>query len=352
MDPAANEVTPKGEALIKFVPSAMTRPFWLRLISVPGILILFPFSNLAMLINQRYMKENVVKTGVSNTAFQVARTRFICHCLGLINDPFAWYLLPWRQRLPALFMYCQFLLFGKIVIPAGHHLRPDMMTMVAGRTLFYDSVVENSGMKQYVILGAGFDCRAHRVNLATDCKIFEVDAPLTQANKKSLADYSSAKFLKRSRITYVSCDFSQDNFLERLQANGFDMNIPTVFTLEGVTRYLTWEQLSDTLTKVTKCAKGSLLAMNISIDIQSKPEKREKYKKYQSNIQWVAQLGEPVKFGMDEDVDTPARKFLPLGFSSVEVWLGPREIKRRYFPNNPFLEANENSEIHLVVLKV
>ena len=90
-------------------------------------------------------------------------------------------------------------------------------------------------------------------------------------------EYSSDKFPRRSKITYVSCDFSQDNFLERLQANGFDMNIPTVFTLEGVTRYLTWEQLSDTLIKVTKCAKGSLLAMNISIDIQPKPEKREKF---------------------------------------------------------------------------
>ena len=324
----------------------------MRLLAAPGLFALFPLTVLALKLNASSVRENAVKTGVSNTAIGVASSRFICHSLGLINDPYAWYLLTWKHRIPAIFQYFQLLLFGNVFLLSLGNRRQNFFEMLISRTIFFDSVVENSKLKQYVILGAGFDCRGHRLNLPPDCKIFEVDAPLTQKSKKEMVEKSASKFPSHSKITYVPCDFSTDDFLERLQANGFDMNTPTVFTLEGVSRYLTWEQLSETLRKVTKCAKGSLLAFNVSIDNWSTPEKRAKYKDSQQALEWVAKIGEPVKFGMDEDKDTPASKFLPLGFSSVEAWLGPEEMKRRYFPKDTFLNLGNNIEIHLVVLKV
>jgi len=346
--PSAKVVSSDGKALLRFPRRNLYRPIWTRALAIFGILALFPLVPLANQAKSRYMRKDAVKTGVSNTAIMVAKGRFIAHCLGLIDDPCAWYLLPWRERIPAVVEYFQYALFGRTIIPFGDRFLP----MLVSRTLFYDSVVENSGLKQYVILGAGFDCRGHRLNLPKGCRVFEVDAPLTQKSKKELVEYNVSKFPRHSQITYVSCDFSTDDFLERLQANGFDINIPTVFTLEGVARYLTWEQLSATMKKITKCAKGSLLALGISIDFWSKPEKREKYKSFQVNLERVAKLGEPVKFGMDEDKDTPASKFLPLGFSEVEIWLGPEEIKRRYFTDNSFLNPGSNFNSHLVVLKV
>ena len=54
------------------------------------------------------------------------------------------------------------------------------------RTRFIDDLIENSasmGIEQYVILGAGYDSRAHRLKLPNNLKIFEVDQPEVQEKK-------------------------------------------------------------------------------------------------------------------------------------------------------------------------
>src|SRR5262245_26158833 len=44
-----------------------------------------------------------------------------------------------------------------------------------------------AGCRQVVILGAGFDSRAHRLDALEDARVFEVDHPATQSQKRSLA---------------------------------------------------------------------------------------------------------------------------------------------------------------------
>ena len=61
-------------------------------------------------------------------------------------------------------------------------------------------------------------------------------------------------------------------------------------------------------------------------------------------------------FGLDESSETPELKFLPLGFSSLEVWLGAGEIYRRYEQiknmHSPFKSSSTQNTMHFVVLKV
>ena len=56
------------------------------------------------------------------------------------------------------------------------------------RTRFIDDLVKQctlGNIEQYVILGAGYDLRAHRLDLPPTVKVFEVDQKAVQSNKIS-----------------------------------------------------------------------------------------------------------------------------------------------------------------------
>jgi methyltransferase (TIGR00027 family) len=79
---------------------------------------------------------------------------------------------------------------------------------------------------QCVLLGAGFDTRAHRLPALAGCAVFEVDHPATQAAKRAVVDRLE---LRRGRLTYVPVDFEVDDLAGALRGAGFDTAVPTVF---------------------------------------------------------------------------------------------------------------------------
>ena len=50
-----------------------------------------------------------------------------------------------------------------------------------------------------------------------------------------------------ANVTYVTVDFTHQSLAEQLTAAGFDKSKPTVFTLEGVSQYITKEAVSSTI---------------------------------------------------------------------------------------------------------
>lgn len=92
-----------------------------------------------------------------------------------------------------------------------------------------------TGGRQVLILGAGFDARALRLKAALgDTVVFEVDHPATQARKQAL--------LPESTAVYVPWDFERqpvDGLPEALARVGHDPSKPTLTVWEGVTLYLT-----------------------------------------------------------------------------------------------------------------
>lgn len=169
--------------------------------------------------------------------------------------------------------YAENFVFGSgIVKLMGHKLSvwitkkfiPGLHEHLISRTRFIDDLVEkfaNKKFEQYIILGAGYDSRAHRLNLPSGLKIFEVDQSEIQERKLSkLSDDSS----NSENITYVSVDFNIQSLKEQLLINGFDKSKSTIFTLEGVSQYITKKALNSTLNELAVLTKNSNSILFIS----------------------------------------------------------------------------------------
>ncbi len=116
------------------------------------------------------------------------------------------------------------------------------------------------GCRQVVILGAGFDTRAYRLEALAGLKVFEVDHPATQADKRE-----RARALPRAlaEVVWTAVDFERDSLAERLAAAGHDAAAPTVWVWEGVVMYLADEAVSATLDAVrARSAAGSVLVLH------------------------------------------------------------------------------------------
>ena len=119
-----------------------------------------------------------------------------------------------------------------------------------------------TGTKQYVILGAGMDTFAFReTGFLSKHKVFEVDHPLTQADKKERI--ARADWTIPDNLTFVPLDFSRDSLTDRLITAGFDPSVKSFFSWLGVTYYLSTEAISKTLAALSSlCADGSTLVFD------------------------------------------------------------------------------------------
>ena len=118
----------------------------------------------------------------------------------IINDPYADRFVLGASFIK--FMGHEFNVWlGQKVVPGFHeHL--------ISRTRFIDDLIKASaasGVEQYVILGAGYDSRAHRLELPSSLRIFEVDQPEVQSRKRSKLP---KELTNSENITYVAVDFT------------------------------------------------------------------------------------------------------------------------------------------------
>ena len=138
-----------------------------------------------------------------------------------------------------------------------------MADMIALRTITIDAAVRaaiSAAARQLVILGAGYDGRAWRMPELNGVKVFEVDHPATQAEKRArLADLPAATGV----VTLVPIDFAQESLETALDRAGHDRTSPTCWIWEGVVMYLTREVMHATLTDIARrSAPGSTLIVN------------------------------------------------------------------------------------------
>lgn len=167
----------------------------------------------------------------------------------VINDPYA----------------AQFVLGAGLIKLMGHRfcvwlgerLAPGFHEHLIARTRFIDDLIEKSaadGVEQYVILGAGYDMRAHRLDLPSSLKIFEVDQLEVQARKRAKL---SADLAFKENVIYVPVDFTYQSLTDQLLAAGFEHNKSTVFTLEGVSQYITKEAVRSTIEELSSITENA-----------------------------------------------------------------------------------------------
>ena len=202
------------------------------------------------------------------TAQGVAKQRLIETIAGpdkrVINDPYADNFMMGAGLMK--------LMGHKLNVWLAKKLAPGFHEHIISRTRFIDDLIEKSateGVEQYVILGAGYDSRAHRLELPSSLKIFEVDQPEVQDRKRS----KIPKELPNSEnVTYVTVDFAHQSLTERLLNSGFDRTKSTVFTLEGVTQYISKEAFNSTMKEMSRlCQKtSSIFALSFVNELLNK----------------------------------------------------------------------------------
>jgi len=145
-----------------------------------------------------------------------------------------------------------------------------------------------SGIRQYVILGAGFDTFALR-NPHAGLRVFEVDLPATQKSKKTMI--TRAGLRAPSSVTYVAMDFEHQTLAEGLAKAGFDASQPAYFSWLGVIPYLTLEGFRATLATVASMPKGTTLTFDYNVPREIlNPLGQKAFDRLQAR---VAKAGEP-----------------------------------------------------------
>jgi methyltransferase (TIGR00027 family) len=121
--------------------------------------------------------------------------------------------------------------------------------MMVARTVEIDAAVREAPTPQVVILGAGLDGRAWRMQELGDRVVFEVDHPDSQRDKR--ARVASLPAVAKE-VRFVGVDFARDDLEGRLQAAGHDPAVPTTWIWEGVVMYLAAAEIRATLAVVQR----------------------------------------------------------------------------------------------------
>ena len=138
-----------------------------------------------------------------------------------------------------------------------------MADMIALRTAAIDHAVRDAiagGATQLVILGAGYDGRAWRMAELAGVKVFEVDHPATQGDKRThVAKLPPAAGI----VSFVSIDFERESLDTVLDRAGHDRGSPSCWIWEGVVMYLTRDAMRATLAAIAgRSAPRSTLIVN------------------------------------------------------------------------------------------
>lgn len=198
---------------------------------------------------------------------------------------------------------------------------------VSARTRHIDALVEGAeqrGIRQVVVLGAGFDSRAYRYHAAHPrLAFFEVDLPATLQAKREAITHALGGV--PGYVRYVPIDFDTQTLEQALPAAGYDAKAKSLFILEGVTMYVNLAGNDATLAFIgAHSAPGSELVFDYllrdAVEGRGPPAAR-------AEARAVASIGEPYVTGWTPD---EARAFVNRHGLDVVDDLDAAELTRRY----------------------
>ncbi|DBA01744.1 TPA: hypothetical protein N0F65_010154 [Lagenidium giganteum] len=128
--------------------------------------------------------------------------------------------------------------------------QPDPTTMLAVRTRSLDEALAQRDPKiqQIVILAAGLDTRAYRLETLKKCHVLEVDMCRDVLERKQKIMREANAPLMAKQVDYIVADLTNDFWQTQLIEKGFNPKAPTFWCLEGLLYYLT----RDSIVKVIK----------------------------------------------------------------------------------------------------
>ena len=233
-----------------------------------------PFFLLGVIIYTWRLRRVIIPRNISGTAAEPYGARIMMHLAGTRTDEaankLAEHMILYGQ--PAKFLMLQ--TTGLALKISGYKgsafgypgKRPSStMTMMSHRSHFLDCSISKAfsrtenPIKQFVILGSGWDTRCYNLPKTSDVKCFEVDlAPTLDVKKDALIKSA----IKSTHVTFVETDFNQESWLDSLLASGFDESKTTYILWEGVTMYLTNAAVHSTLALFSRFPQGSVIGVD------------------------------------------------------------------------------------------
>ncbi|HEU4408866.1 MAG TPA: SAM-dependent methyltransferase [Polyangiaceae bacterium] len=202
------------------------------------------------------------------------------------------------------------------------------------RTRRIDELLEGAcarGARQIVVLGAGLDARAYRLEGLAPALVFEVDHPATQAAKRRRL---AGRAPLAREVRFVPVDFERERLPAALAAAGFDPASPSAWVWEGVTMYLSEPARTSTLDAIAALAApaSELLVTYVRPDDVRGPLRR-------ALCAAASLVGEPVRGLMTAPelaAELAGRGLVVLEDEGAEAWA------RRYWAEAPAAPAWEH----------
>jgi len=268
---------------------------------IPLQIAFIPFAIVGVVITT--YKQLVVskRLGVSSTGIEVIQGRWTMHWFGLRRDDstaglvgalpnatkvgLGLVLFPlWvAQRLSGTT-----LLYPRVPVEGEETLAE----LVVARTVYFDRIIERLApdVEQFVVLGAGYDTRAYGGLKRDGLRFFEVDQEATQ--KLKTASLARAG-IESDHVTFLTVDFTRDDTFAKLEEAGYNPSKETLFLWEGVTLYLSEQDVRRTLRDIREhAAAGSRVVADIYAS------RTIEYASKSGNRQALEYTGEAVDFGL------------------------------------------------------
>lgn len=251
----------------------------------------------------------------------------------LVNDPFAVHFVQ-NPRYRLLRLSPGVALFG---LRAFDRLFGGMLAEILLRGRYFEEELAeavDAGVRQVVLVGAGYDTTAQRHPELRHVRFFEVDHPATQAVKlETLARIGAST----DNVTFVPVDLDRDALPQALKAAEFDPSVPTMVTWLGVSYYLTAEAFNRTLRSIAEiCPPGSRLMFDYMDP--SVIDGSTTFKGARAAARSVARRGEPYTLGMTESEAVEAA--VAAGFQPKEA-VRVTDLVHRYGGERPYCRPDD-----------
>jgi methyltransferase (TIGR00027 family) len=221
---------------------------------------------------------------------------------------------------------------GAIALAKERPERRGLRLFIAMRSRFAEDSARRAidkGVRQILVLGAGLDTFAYRLEPTHELRIFELDHPATQAEKRRRL--SEAQIAEPTHVSYVAHDFESGSMTVALKAAGLDPDRGAFVLWLGVTPYLTEEAVFATLGELASWPGGA----EVVFDYTNPPEAVDEPNArnfHREMAERVAASGEPFRCYFDSpNLQARARE---LGFSDIED-LDRAALVARYLPHLP-----------------
>ena len=225
-----------------------------------------------------------------------------------------------------------------------HPEQRGLRLFIAMRSRFAEDsakVAIGRGVRQILVLGGGLDTFAYRLEGTEGLRVFELDHPATQRDKRRRL--AKAGISEPPHVVYVTHDFEHGSMTAALEAGGLDTKRRVFVLWLGVTPYLTEDAVFGTLGELARFPGSA----EVVFDYANPPHTIEEAHTRDFHDQMAARVaagGEPFRCYLD----TPAlhRRARDLGIVDIED-LDRAALVARYLPQTT-LQPRQGPGGHVV----